>query len=245
MADVVYWVRIEHIGMRQQSISKAEAQFDGMIQGGNNVTKQAVIFDMDGVLIDSESWYFRVKQETFSETGARPQHFSLAETAGLPEAAGWELLFEDPEERAVQKKAFMDKMFSQPIDFKAILKPGVIDTLRWLQTSYRVVLASAGPMSYLDLILKSAEMTTLFDEVISGEDITRNKPDPMIYLTALNRLQLPADSCVAIEDSPTGIAAATGAGIETWAVKPTGYTLDQRAADRVITGVADLQQLLV
>ncbi|WP_164512020.1 HAD family hydrolase [Lacticaseibacillus daqingensis] len=209
------------------------------------MTKQAVIFDMDGVLIDSESWYFRVKQETFAETDATPQHFTLAETAGLPEDAGWALLFDDPEERAAQKKAYMTKIFSQPIDFKAILKPGVRETLVWLQAHhYRVALASAGPMPYLEMFLKSADVTDLFNEVISGEDITRNKPDPMIYLTALDRLQLPAASCVAIEDSPTGIAAATGAGIETWAVKPTGYMLDQQGADRVITGVADLQQLL-
>lgn len=209
------------------------------------MAKQAVIFDMDGVLIDSERWFFRVKQETFAETGAKPQHFTLAETAGLPEAAGWELLFDDPTEREVQKQAFMDKLYAQPVDFKDILKPGVSDTLHWLRANdYRVALASAGPMPYLQMFLKSAEFTDLFNEVISGEDITRNKPDPMIYRTALDRLALPAVDCVAIEDSPTGIAAATGAGIETWAVKPTGYALDQHAADTVIMSVADIQMKL-
>jgi beta-phosphoglucomutase-like phosphatase (HAD superfamily) len=99
-------------------------------------------------------------------------------------------------------------------------------------------------MPYLKMFLESTGFTDLFNEVISGEDITANKPDPMIYLTALDRLQIAAPHAVAIEDSPTGIAAATGAGIETWAVKPTGYNLDQHAADDVIMSVADIQQRL-
>jgi HAD superfamily hydrolase (TIGR01509 family) len=209
------------------------------------MNKQAVIFDMDGVLIDSESWFFKVKQETFAETGAKPQHFTLAETAGLPEAAGWELLFTDPVEREKQRQAFMDKLYSVPVDFKDIVKPGVTDTLKWLHNNnFLVALASAGPMPYLKMFLESTGFTDLFNEVISGEDITANKPDPMIYLTALDRLQIAAPHAVAIEDSPTGIAAATGAGIETWAVKPTGYNLDQHAADDVIMSVADIQQRL-
>lgn len=209
------------------------------------MTKQAVIFDMDGVLIDSETWFFRVKQETFAATGAKPKHFTLAETAGLPDAAGWELLFDDPEERAEQRKAYMERVYGAVVDFKTILKPGVHDTLHWLHDNgYRVALASAGPMPYLQTFLKSAEFTDVFDEVISGEDITRNKPDPMIYQTALERLGLPAANCVAIEDSPTGIAAATGAGLDTWAVKPTGYALDQHAADVIIGSVGDIPGML-
>lgn len=203
--------------------------------------KQAVIFDMDGVLIDSETWYFAVKQRVFARTGARPQHFTLAETAGLPETDSWELLFPDEKERTKQEAAFRAEIFAHPVDFRGMLKPGVRETLRWLHTHDLLVgLASAGPMPYLQSFLDACGFNGAFDKVVSGEDITRNKPDPMIYKTMLTRLALPAASCVAIEDSAVGIAAATGAGIETWAVRPVGYELDQRQADVVIAGAGDI-----
>lgn len=208
--------------------------------------KKAVIFDMDGVLIDSERWYFSVKKEMFKSEGIRPEHFTLAETAGLPENDGWALLFPDSKiEQTKYKEMFRKALFSSGIRFEEILNEGVAETLNWLhRTGYKVGLASAGPSAFLDAFISTCQFESYFDEVVSGESITRNKPDPMIYQQMLWRLSLSPSECVAIEDSRVGILAATAAKINTWALKPQGYKLDQNNADRIIDKVSDIKLIL-
>ncbi|WP_225048502.1 HAD family hydrolase [Lacticaseibacillus kribbianus] len=206
--------------------------------------KRAVLFDLDGVLIDSEPLYYKWRKAQFDAAGVHPARFSLAETAGVTDDAFWLQAFPtDAALRTAQRRQFEADVAAHPVPFSSILKPGVAETLAWLPAhGYRTALVSAGAMP--DLLRFVAECDLHFDRVISGSDLAANKPDPLIYRTALEALALPASACLAIEDSQVGIAAATGAGIETWAVRPDGYALDQRGADRIIAGVKALPELL-
>ncbi len=93
-------------------------------------------------------------------------------------------------------------------------------------------------------MVKAADIGSLVDYIISGEDCTAHKPAPEIYLRALEGLGLSPEEAFAVEDSPTGIAAAKNAGLRVYALKPRHGKMDQSAATAVIGKLTDLLDLL-
>ena len=92
---------------------------------------------------------------------------------------------------------------------------------------------------------EAAGVTRLVDYIISGQDCTAHKPSPEIYLRALEALGLTSDTAVAVEDSAAGIAAAKGAGLRVYALRPRhGEAIDQSAADAVLDSLADVWKFL-
>jgi HAD superfamily hydrolase (TIGR01509 family) len=201
----------------------------------------AVAFDLDGVLVDSEPTHERANVEYLTGLGVtldpelaaamlgrrvRDLTDAVAEQAGLP-----------PEEAFAGREAVFWRLLEQaPPPSMPGLKPALA---RLAGAGLRLGVASSGTRAYVAHVLDRLGVAGAFAAVVSGEEVADGKPDPGVYLLAAERLGADPAACVAVEDTPHGIAAARAAGMRAVAV-PNASTqaLDLRQADVV---VADLE----
>ena len=99
---------------------------------------------------------------------------------------------------------------------------------------FRLAVGSSGPPENVALVLDRLEARDLFEAVVTGEDVTRGKPDPEVFLIAAKRLGVPPARCAVIEDAPPGIAAANAAGMTSVGLLSTGRKPDDLAAARIV-----------
>lgn len=200
---------------------------------------------MDGVLIDSEPKYFSVLQEYVRSHGVVPNKVDFNHYIGTSDEAGWKMLISDEAQRENLRAGYYKYRRLHPISYKDILKPGVEALLESLRANgFKVALASATADDLVQRMLNECHIKEYFSLVISGESVRRNKPAPDIYLETMRRLGVGAEDCLVIEDSKNGIASDKAAGIETWAITHTDYTVDQSKADRVVSGMNEIRELL-
>lgn len=203
--------------------------------------KKAIIFDMDGVLVQSEQFYYDRRMAFFRQNKIVPDTTDFNAFLGASEERIWELLVHDPQQRPSVKAEYQIFRQKHEIYYPDYLTHGAFDTLHDLaEKDVKTALASAGAMSEIQRMLKECDIAQFFDEVVSGETVKHNKPDPEVYLHTLHQLRQPAEDCIAVEDSVNGITAAKAAHIETWALRPTGYTINQSEADVIIDRVSDV-----
>lgn len=182
---------------------------------------QAVVFDLDGLLIDSEPLQAWAWHEYVTRFGAVMTPDVLGRMLGL---------------RAVDAVKIPIEMLDLPVDETTALRdrdeiflaavPGaiqphtgarqLIDDLR--ARDIPLALATSGHRRYVDLALASAGLTGLFDREVTAELVTRGKPHPDVYLRAAELLAVPPDRCLALEDAPNGVTAAKAAGMHCFAI---------------------------
>lgn len=209
---------------------------------------KAVIFDMDGVLIDSEIVYLmhQFKKLQPGYPWLTPEH--LYPLVGMDSREDKQYLAEllcrdlsDPSFISELKGMFAD--FT--IDYSSIMRKEVPQVLSFLQRNHlRIVLASSSSRDNIETVLDQCGIRSFFECIISGEQFTRSKPDPAIYLYALEQLQLPADDCLIVEDSGYGIAAGKRAGVRTAALTDHRFNFDQSAADDRLSSLSELEGLI-
>lgn len=205
----------------------------------------AVVFDMDGVLVDSEPVYFRRQIRFMQENDVIPATTNIQDYVGKSSDVVWATAIPDERDRRRVQEAYEIYASSHPMNYPEIITPGVTELMHFLKDSgYKTALASAGPIDGIEIMLETTHLKPYFDSVISGETIEHNKPDPQIYLQSLAKLGVAADHSVAMEDSFTGITAAHRAGMQAWALRPTAYTLDQSHADLIVDSMAEVQRRL-
>lgn len=195
---------------------------------------KGVIFDMDGVLVDSE-WYYQKRRAEFFQRMDFP--VSNNSFVGSNERAIWEALVPgDPEFRQEMLMAYRAYRHLHPVPYKELLNPQVPGLFRALkEQGLKIGIASSSYLGAVKEVTRIAGVETLVDFLISGEQCSAHKPDPEIYLRSLDALGLTAETALAVEDSPTGITAAKRAGLRVCALKPRPeLKLDQSAADEVL-----------
>lgn len=176
---------------------------------------RGVIFDMDGVLVDSERLYLRFWREASAALGfsmSEEQALSLRSNspeAAIPKFRAW---FGEGADYYAIRELRRERM-ARYIDAHGVaLKEGAADTLAALKTKgYRIALATSSPARRAAKYLPPA-LFDAFDAVVSGTDVARSKPAPDIYLRVAEALSLRPEQCMAVEDSPTGVEAARAAG---------------------------------
>lgn len=174
---------------------------------------KSVIFDLDGLMVDSEPLQYRAYRDAF-----RFYDFEL----DLEQWARWHALEASPqrwvessglaigvEELRARKKVIYDEMIANELQ----LKPGVNALVDELAGSYRLGIASGSRMESIVGCLERFSLRQHFEQLCPASEVARSKPYPDIYLDALRRLETRAENTLALEDSPSGLRAAIDAGI--------------------------------
>lgn len=207
---------------------------------------RAVIFDMDGVIVDSEAAYLKRRLDFFNRLGEIPEHTQLQDFVGLSNEAVWQQLVSDAKKRERLKRKYDQYQNENPIQYQKYLMPHVIDFLEEIHVQKKkVALASASNPQHITLMLSQCQLSKYFDVVISGENVKRNKPFPDIYLKASEQLAVLPAECLVIEDSFNGILAAKRAKMDVWALKPQNYTIDQKSANCIFQNFIEMKAHLI
>jgi|YNPNPStandDraft_1061719.scaffolds.fasta_scaffold01388_10 beta-phosphoglucomutase len=205
----------------------------------------AVIFDMDGVLIDSyrahfESWRIvaaeeglHITEEQFSHTFGRTSREIIAALWG-DRTPGDERIRElDDRKEAAFRDLIRDNF---PI------MPGALELLDALHIAgFGVGIGSSGPPENVALTVEKLARRHIFGAIITGKDVTRGKPDPQVFLLAAEQLNVPPQRCAVVEDAPPGIEAAHRAGMKAVGLASTGRTPEMLSrADLVVRSLFEL-----
>jgi HAD superfamily hydrolase (TIGR01509 family) len=206
---------------------------------------EAVVFDMDGVLVDSEPVWEDVRRAYVAEHGGRWVAEAQQRLMGMstPEWAAY--LSADlavglpPDEVAEQVIDLMAARYAAELP----LLPGAVGAVRAAADHWPLGLASSSPPRLIETVLRTAGLDRLFVTAVSSEQVARGKPAPDVYLEVTTRLGQEPMKCAAIEDSTNGLLAAHRAGLKVVAVPRPNYP---PAADAVATAtvvLADLTEL--
>jgi HAD superfamily hydrolase (TIGR01509 family) len=194
----------------------------GEVDGGSRAA--AVVFDLDGVLIDSEQVWDEVRRDLVLERGGRwaPDSQTVMMGMSTPEWASYLVslgIGMTPEEVVA---AVLRRVSARYGDAPPLLD-GATDVVRALAGRWPLGLASSSPRSLIELVLDRTGLAPAFAAVVSSEEVPRGKPAPDVYLEAARRLRVPARRCVAVEDSANGIRAAAAAEMRVVAVPNPHY----------------------
>jgi beta-phosphoglucomutase family hydrolase len=194
----------------------------------------AVVFDLDGVLADSESLHVEAWKRLFADLGVAFESGWAAEWVGVPDVQISRFVAErfSPGRPAAELLEQKRRRFRELVRRELRSFPGVAAELRsWRAISLAVATSSA--RAEAELMLQSMGLRELFPVVVAGDEVQHRKPAPDIYRQAAQQLGLAAAECLAVEDSPVGIQAARAAGMPVIAVA-TSFAADRlREAERV------------
>jgi HAD superfamily hydrolase (TIGR01509 family) len=205
----------------------------------------AVVFDLDGVLIDSEQLWDEVREQLARERGGRWHDRAQADMMGMssPEWARYMHdvigLRESPEEiNAEVVRRLLDRYREE-----LPLIPGAREAVERLAARWPLGLASSSNREVIDAVLETAGVAQFFRATVSSEEVARGKPAPDVYLEAARRLGVAPEACVAVEDSRNGIRSARAAGMRVIAIPnahfpPPAEALE--AADLVLRSLDEL-----
>ncbi|MBX6355409.1 MAG: HAD family phosphatase [Micromonosporaceae bacterium] len=205
----------------------------------------AAVFDLDGVIVDSEPVWEEVRRAFVADHGGQWRPDSQRRLMGMStqEWAGYlstELGVQLPPDEVA--RAVIEQM-AQRYHRELPLLPGAADAVRRMAARWPLGLASSSPRSLIDRVLAEAGLTGAFAASLSTEEVARGKPAPDVYLTVAQRLGVRPGSCLAVEDSSNGLRSAAAAGMVVVAVPHPRYPPDPDAlalAHRVLHSLDDL-----
>ena len=205
---------------------------------------RAVVFDMDGLLLDTETLWHEAEVELFARHGAEftwDDKLAVIGTSHDVTARYFADRLGEPHERGVALVDELIGLMHQRVQRAVRARPGAVELLRGLREmgDIRLGLASNSPRMLVDTALATAGMTDAFDAIVTSDDVEHPKPAPDIYLLVCRQLGVPASDALALEDSASGVTAAKAAGLTCFAVPQYAET-DVSAADRILDSLEEL-----
>jgi HAD superfamily hydrolase (TIGR01509 family) len=213
--------------------------------GPQPTTIAAVVFDLDGVLLDSESTWDTARRRLVERRGGHWRPDATRAMQGMSSVEWSRYMREElgvpmgPEDIARRVAATVARAYREHLP----LLRGAKEAVERLAARWPLGLASSSNRSVIDLVLGRAGLESFFTATVSSEEVARGKPAPDVYLQAARRLGVPGRRCAAVEDSTNGIIAARSAGMLTVAIPNQAFPPDQSAlgsADIVLHSLLDL-----
>lgn len=196
---------------------------------------RAMVFDCDGLLIDSAACWEAAYRAVARSTDVRLDRRHLAALAGASVASASGLL-ERMLAASIEENVLRDALAHAFETRDIFALPGADDLLAALSPTLPLAVATNGPLDLIERALERIGLRRYLQTVVSAESVARHKPQPDVYLEACRRLRVDPSDAIAFEDSPTGLAAARAAGLITVGVPPDGLRL---AADLVFPSLDD------
>ncbi|HKH40283.1 MAG TPA: HAD family phosphatase [Solirubrobacterales bacterium] len=205
----------------------------------------AVVFDLDGVLVDSESVWDEVRKRFTEENGGHWHEGAQRDMMGMS-SVEWSRYVRhrlgvqmEPERISAKVSDRVAELYRERLP----LLPGAVEAVRALAAKWPLGLASSSNRHVIDLVLEEAGIADAFRATVSSEEVGAGKPAPDVYLAAAERLHVEPSACVAIEDSTNGIRSAHAAGMAVIAVPNRDFPPDPEALELADASLDSLTEL--
>jgi HAD superfamily hydrolase (TIGR01509 family) len=206
---------------------------------------EAVVFDLDGVLLQSEEVWDAVRERYVRERGGRYDDEVQRAMMGMSAPEWSRFLHEEagvPDDMDEINSEVVRRML-EAYRRELPLLPGAVETVRRIADAFPLALASSSNREVFEEVLELAGLAACFRATVSSEEVERGKPAPDVYLEAARRLGVEPTRCAAVEDSHAGIRSAKSAGMRVVAIPNAAYPPDEEAlelADEVVRSLDDL-----
>jgi HAD superfamily hydrolase (TIGR01509 family) len=205
----------------------------------------AVVFDLDGVIVDSEQVWDEVREQYTRESGGTYTDTATRDMMGMSSLEWSRYMAEQlhvpgtPEEiNAAVVARMLERYGEQPP-----LVPGAVDAVRRIGARWPLAIASSSNPELIEVVLRVSGLESLFRVQVSSQEVSRGKPAPDVYLEAARRLGVDATRCAAIEDSQNGIRSAKAAGMRVVAVPNPHFPPDAEATAQADVVLGSIEQL--
>ena len=211
---------------------------------------EAVVFDLDGVLIDSEHVWDEVRETLARERGGRWHQHAQADMMGMS-SREWSRYMHDViglAEAPDEINAEVVQRILERYERGLPLLPGAVGAVERVAREFRLAVASSSNRPVIDAVLRLAKLELLFQVTVSSEEVARGKPAPDVYVEAARRLRVAPERCAAVEDSTNGIRSARRAGMRVLVIPNGRYPPAEDAlteADAVLGSLDDLSSEVV
>ncbi|MGH1516537.1 hexitol phosphatase HxpB [Chryseobacterium sp. JK1] len=199
------------------------------------MTLKAIIFDMDGVLVDSEGFWAKAELDVFSSYGVQITDELAAQTKYMTTQEVTEFWYDKFPWENLNVSSVEQEVVSRVIEMihsEDCAMDGIKEFIKTIKDKeYKVGLATNAPLRVADAVLEKLQIRDYFDAVHSSEFEKQGKPHPAVYLTSAKKLGVEPKHCIAIEDSYSGLKAAKEAGMKTVVFTNDNETLDFEIAD--------------
>jgi HAD superfamily hydrolase (TIGR01509 family) len=210
----------------------------------------AVVFDLDGVLVDSEQLWAAAREQLVRERGGTWRENATRAMMGMS-SREWSRYMHDelqvdlaPEAISSEVVARLERLYRERLP----LLPGASEAVAAMHARWPLGLASSANREIIELVLELAELGRLFAATVSSEEVPRGKPAPDVYLETARRLGVRPDRCAAVEDSSNGLRSAAAAGMTVVAVPNPHFPPEEdtlRLAAIVIESLNELRPELL
>jgi len=211
------------------------------------VTFQAILFDNDGVLVDTERLYYQANREILGRAGVTLTDALYVELFLRTARGAWHLLGGALDDGALAAlRAERDRRYEELIAAGDVVVAGATACVASLARRYRLAIVTSSDPAPFALAHARSELLPHFELVLTREHYRNSKPDPEPYLTAVERLGVAPERCLVIEDSERGLRAAKAAGLACWVI-PSPLTRDGRFedADAILEDLAAVSDRLL
>lgn len=205
----------------------------------------AVVFDLDGVLVDSERTWDEVRRAVVAEHGGTWTAPATRAMQGMSTPEWARYLVEELGARLTPERVaevVVEEMAKRYADGPPVL-PGAEEAVRAVARRYPVAIASSSPSVLINAFLEATELTELVRVAVSSEQVAAGKPAPDVYLRAAELLGVPSDACAAVEDTTNGMRSALAAGMTVYAVPNPHFPPDPAVLESVAFVLDDIAAL--
>ena len=205
--------------------------------------QKGILWDNDGVLVDTERLYYLANQQVLAEAGFKLNLSDYTKLYLENNKGAWGMLAERgfSEAEVGRLRAKRNRLYSELLQTEDISIPGVVEVLAYFHGKLKMGIVTSSRRDHFEIIQQRTGFGKYFDFTITSDECPATKPDPAPYLLGLEKLGLLPEQCLVVEDSLRGLTSARAAGISCWVVSSKlTRSSDFSGAGRLLNNIAEL-----